>query len=269
MKRYYLLSIVVIFYAIVIILIIRHQIIVGNREPEADDDSYIIDNGPDIYLPVLIWSVTDTTITTKATNTTSAGVDTTTGIYYDRDIDQNYSRAFVHKKTWSVSKWDAKCLTVPLTLPVTTVYVAESQTRNCRRYLDCLTFVSALQDHDSTPYGDIQYNFVVTGQGSIFEGLSWDCKVHNKTVGTDAILVLLTGYSKVDDYYVSSEQYESLRLFLRYNVMMRKLSPTYTLKPVCCIVRGNNPGKNLYWGLWIGVDHFYYHCNNPQNCTNT
>lgn len=257
-RRLCLITCGILFYAIIIILIIRHQIIDGNGIQVEIDDIEIVDNGPSINIPLLYW-----------TTATTADINATIESTHDENIfATNYSMALVPKKKWTVNMWQSKCITGKLSLPIATVYVAQSDTLNCDRFFTCSQLVCDLQKDDMFPYGDIQYNFVITGQGSIFEGLSWGCKVHNRTIANNTILVLLTGQYVVSGDHVNDKQYRSLELFLQYNVMAKTLSSTYWLAPVCCIVPGNNPNKLLYWHLAANFPRFYYLCYNSKQCRN-
>lgn len=264
-KMYCLLTCVSLFYGVIVILIIRHQIIDGNGIPDVINDDYqlVRDNGPGIDISELYWTTTSNT----SSDVTIEGVNATTESAYKHSLTVNYSQVLVPKKQWTGGVWNPKCRTTPIKTPATTVYIAQSQTSNCGRYITCAKFVADQLRHDISLYSDIQYNFVITGQGSIFEGLAWGCKVHNDTVDADEILVLLTGDSNFAKEYVNDKQYESLLLFLGYSVATRKLASDYWLKPVCCIVPGGgNPGKRLYWHLTVNFIRFYYRCTNIIQC---
>lgn len=106
-------------------------------------------------------------------------------------------------------------------------------------------------------HSNVQYNFVIEGDGTIFEGLSWNCSLNSDTRVTDtsSILVAFTGDSEYRgkfgllEYEITGKQYAALKLFTVSNVINRNLSPSYQLIPHCCIHHGRFPGKWVYSNL--------------------
>ena len=152
--------------------------------------------------------------------------------------------------------------------PVTKLYVLETETYICFDYESC----KIRMNHEcgffkSLGYPDIQYHFLIGGDGSIFEGLSWNCTQDYYSVPPDrnSIVVALTGYTyksiKYSEEYweVTKEQYAALKLFIMANVFNGNLSPSYQLIPHCCEKNSGNPGVWVYTNLSL-FEHFY-DCN--------
>ena len=149
-------------------------------------------------------------------------------------------------------------------LPVTKLYILETSTSNCFDYKGCKVRMNLQWEwFQSLGYSDIQYNFLIGGDGSIFEGLSWNCSQHcYEGLDRSSIVVTLTGqtynrikYSDVN-YEVTTEQYAALKLFIMANVINGNLSPSYQLIPYCCVVNTGNPGKWVFTNLTL-FEHFY------------
>ena len=166
-------------------------------------------------------------------------------------IRDRYSAVLIPRSNWSSKA--AKACPKRLRLPVTKIYIRETTSANCDDYSWCKTLLSStLEFVIYAGYNDIQTNFVITGDGLIFEGLSWSCKVEDNRVEDTAILVSLTGNSEDKSSQINLDQYDSLKLFLIKNVFNDgNINSSYQILPYCCIVAGKNPGKFVYSNLTL------------------
>ena len=99
----------------------------------------------------------------------------------------------IRKSNWSSAHIiSADCPT--LQLPVTKVFIIETVTQNCKTNSWCRNIVLDIQKSDMLLWNYIQYNFVIAGDGSIFEAQSWNYTTcHYKGIDTKSLLVAMTG----------------------------------------------------------------------------
>lgn len=217
--------------------------------------------------------VSSVTENVNSISSTSDGFSTVASIEATTEVFQpakKYSDVLIPKGNWSLEMTTGDCKT-SLKLPVTKVIVRETVTDNCNNYSDCEQLVLNIQHKEMERYTrDIQSNFLITGDGLIFEGLSWKCKVEDENTQSTAIWISLTGNSLNFLYlknYINHRQYDSLKLFLTENQINGNLSPSYELIPYCCINSGFNPDKTVYIDLMVFENFYgedclkYYRCN--------
>lgn len=161
-----------------------------------------------------------------------------------------YYEILTPKSNWASGNNSVPCAR-RLQLPITNVYVREAFTPNCDSYNECKDTIWMLQRRHYKIYGtDIQFNFVIVADGSIFEGLSWDCKVTYSVPDSNSRMVSLTraqqsyrvGYN---GYSINTKQFTSLQLFLEANLISGNLSPTYQLLPLCCFLPGTKQDRKV------------------------
>ena len=130
------------------------------------------------------------------------------------------------------------------------------------RCLDLLRMI--MSNHLNQYYRDINYNFIITGDGRIYEGRSWTCKVEDTRIepASKTIYVALTG-NPADE--VTNQQINSLQDLLAYGNDNYYLKSNYKVKPYCCVVPSDNPDKHVF-ELMKNVTKFYSNCNNTPNC---
>ena len=169
---------------------------------------------------------------------------------------RRYSEFIVRRSNWNSPDFKVPC-PVTLQLPVTKVYVKETVSTNCYNFAQCKDRMLERQRWYYSFYRtDIQANFVIGGDGSIFEGLSWDCRVTYMVPDRNSILVLLIGCSECHDgdndgqYNFQEVQYRTLDVFLKASIISGNLSSSYQLLPFCCLnPGGGDPGRKVYADL--------------------
>ena len=108
----------------------------------------------------------------------SRNTDTTNASVAVIETGRRYSELLVSKSNWSSGDVKVPCA-VPLQLPITKIYVRETLTGNCSTHDQCKSFLLDMQlSHYRFAKTDIQSNFLIGGDGSIFGGLSWDCLLY-------------------------------------------------------------------------------------------
>ena len=81
---------------------------------------------------------------------------------------------------------------------------------------------------------DLQFNFLIGGDGKIYEGLSTVCPVGK--FGPKSIVVTLIGDSTKESSRINTRQYEALELLIDAGVAIGDIVAQYQLAPMCCAV---------------------------------
>ena len=109
--------------------------------------------------------------TARVSDTKTASTNANTK---DSETVRRYSELLVPKSNWSLGDIKVPCA-VPLQLPVTKVYVEETKSKNCFGYGQCKDLLLDRQrSYYENSNTDIQSNFLIVEDGSIFEGLTWE-----------------------------------------------------------------------------------------------
>lgn len=198
---------------------------------------------------------------------TNSRVDvSTTGHPNATEILDAYRSSLVERRQWDLRTTYKECSTV-LQTPVTSLYVSETESDNCRSSRSCFDLIVSETITGLMTVGDIRYNFIIAGDGKIFEGLSWDCNVDEVTTDRKSIHVVFTGDSKVPANQINDKQYSSLKLLAEANVIAGKISPEYSVGPTCCIVSGQSTSRVGYQRLTLSqLDRFMANCNVSGQC---
>ena len=109
---------------------------------------------------------------------------------------------------------------------------------------------------DSKEFGDIAYNFLVGGDGAVYEGRGWDAQgAHTKGFNVDSICIAFIGtFIKT----VPTEgQLNVAKLIIAEGVRRKKLVEDYRLYGARQFIGTESPGKALYeiiqkWPHWSG-----------------
>ena len=193
---------------------------------------------------------------------TSASGDAHTTLLPDSKSISDYSRFLVKRSEWDYRYAHKQCRTA-LKSPITDIYVSESFTENCYSSSTCVE--QNLMSYYVPVLGDVTFNFVVTGDGMIYEGLAWDCKVDDPAINTTSIHVMFTGMSTYRSRQIAGKQYGSLKALIHANIANGRVHPAYAVGPICCVVFGDNPGVQMYQKLST-FDRFLTGCNNSLQC---
>ena len=115
----------------------------------------------------------------------------TTATDLNAKIIENYFNVLRKRNDWTSIPADRNCLTL-LQLPINKIYISETSSENCHTLSHCKAELLNILERDKFIFDDIQYNFIIAGDGTIFEGLSWKCKVLHKWTDNNSIWVSLT-----------------------------------------------------------------------------
>ncbi|KAL9700186.1 hypothetical protein quinque_003627 [Culex quinquefasciatus] len=204
------------------------------------------------------------TIATVVYVTTSAGKPRLRPHYGDGDDD----RAYVPPDTGIEDDFlpDAKPLRIvtrnewlaqpprekldDLKLPVHKVIIAHTATEECSTQSACTYRVRFIQDHHigAENYGDIGYNFLIGGDGNVYEGRGW-LKVGAFLRGQNS---KSEGIAFIGDYRhikPSKAQMDMLDALLANGTKSGYLTPKFRLHGACQLQPTESPGKLLYTEL--------------------
>ena len=107
---------------------------------------------------------------------------------------------------------------------------------------------------DVRGWADIGYNFLIGGDGRIYEGRGWD-KVGAHTYGLNRNS---TGICLVGDFnkiHPTSQQVDSVFKLIELGVKLNKISPDYRVVGQRQVMDTDSPGKNLF-ALMTAWPHF-------------
>lgn len=213
-------------------------------------------------------AATTAVVTTTTTRPETTQATTTTTITTTSSVPQCLLKnveLIVRKSCWVLQMDAIKGCQYSLKTDLTQIVVSETQTSNCHSMEQCLDLLRMIMtNYLDQYYRDINYNFVITGDGSIYEGRSWYCKVKdNIPPRSTTIHVGFTGNS-VDE--VTDEQVNSLQKLLDYgNKIGHFKYNKYKLKPYCCVIASSNPSRYVI-ELIENKAGFDSNCKETPNC---
>ncbi|XP_046734929.1 peptidoglycan recognition protein-like [Diprion similis] len=140
-----------------------------------------------------------------------------------------------------------------LSHPVKLVIVGHTVSSQCSTFLECAPKMQTIQNWhvESRDWVSIGYNFVIGGDGNVYEGLGWDIKNY---IRDNSIMISFIGNYVIDK--VKDKQRKAAQFLLKRGVELGKLVPNYTLVAHNQVANTRSPGKNLMADLkqW---PHYY------------
>ncbi|KAJ8687418.1 hypothetical protein QAD02_023212 [Eretmocerus hayati] len=140
--------------------------------------------------------------------------------------------------------------------PAPYAIVSHTATQSCHNAAKCVLNVRMIQTFHIEAKGwvDVGYNFLVGGDGLVYEGRGWDAAgAHTHNYNNRSIGLAFVG----DFIYVSptKEQIASARKLLDFGVKIGKLSKNYKLLGQRQLAHTQSPGDKLYniirtWEHW-------------------
>lgn len=99
----------------------------------------------------------------------------------------------VSRRYWN-SQYPSKNIT-KLNLPVQYVLLTQTNTDKCMDRIKCVNCLNSIQKHDLEVLAepDIIYNFVVGGEGRVYEGRGWYNSTDRKQFGKDILVIAFSG----------------------------------------------------------------------------
>ncbi|XP_017101462.2 peptidoglycan-recognition protein LC isoform X2 [Drosophila bipectinata] len=147
--------------------------------------------------------------------------------------------------------------TLPLLdLPVSRVIISDTRPENCQTRESCSYWARVVQSRHMDTYGwpQVGYNFLVGGDGRIYEGRGWDVEGrHTRFNDKDSIGISFLGdFRKTDP---TEKALEACQLLMDQGVRLKKLIPNYDLLGHRQLTGTLMPAENLYvvlqtWPHW-------------------
>ncbi|XP_037045309.1 peptidoglycan-recognition protein LC-like isoform X1 [Bradysia coprophila] len=143
-----------------------------------------------------------------------------------------------------------------LELPSQRVIIAHTATENCTNQATCTFRVRYIQTFhmESQGWDDIGYNFLVGGDGAVYEGRGWDKEgAHTKGFNKRSICIAFIGtFNKM---VPPKRQLTAAEFLIDRGVKLNKLIPDYQLYGHRQLIPSESPGPALYeviktWPHW-------------------
>ena len=146
---------------------------------------------------------------------------------------------FVHKETWG-GKLPSHVQN--LQHPLDLVIIAHTATSVCTTLTECSKLVKAIQNyHFRLKKSDIGYNFLIGGDGNIYEGRGWDAA---NSVKDKSISVSFIGNFLYD--HLTENMVDALQELLIEGVELGKLKEDYKIVCHNQTIATLSPGQNVY-----------------------
>ncbi|KAE8573354.1 Putative peptidoglycan-recognition protein [Halyomorpha halys] len=155
---------------------------------------------------------------------------------------------------WFSTKSEVNC--DPLSIhPPKFVIVSHTVTTNCYKQINCENVVKEIQGyHLKIHYCDIAYNFVIGGDGYIYEGRGWGKSgAHTKGFNCDSIGVAFLGNYNLQ--YLSPKMEEAFHLLMEEGVKIGEIADDYKLFGHTQVRGSDSPGVHVMekikeWKHW-------------------
>ncbi|XP_055380701.1 peptidoglycan-recognition protein LF-like [Condylostylus longicornis] len=150
----------------------------------------------------------------------------------------------------SRSEWIAQPPNVDLinlTLPVHRVIIAHTATEPCETQAECTFRVRYIQTFhiESRGFDDIAYNYLVGGDGAIYEGRGWNkVGAHTKGFNVDSLCIAFIG--TFNTVVPPDRQLNAVKLLILQGLRLQKLSEDYKLYGHRQLIATESPGLALY-----------------------
>ncbi|KAJ9573840.1 hypothetical protein L9F63_008764, partial [Diploptera punctata] len=149
--------------------------------------------------------------------------------------------------------------TVPLEHPVPIVVISANEGDSCTDYITCSQEMRDTQQDDMyyRPKGgqpDIVYNFMIGGDGNVYEGRGWDVQSYHE--GADKVLgISFIGDYNPDKQTLNEQQIDAAQQLIKYGVEVGKIDENYQLVGHNQVHNTNSPGRNIieeirHWPHW-------------------
>ncbi|KFB50845.1 peptidoglycan recognition protein long class isoform B [Anopheles sinensis] len=143
-----------------------------------------------------------------------------------------------------------------LKLPVSNVIIAHTATESCTTQQACITRVKSIQNYHmaTLKYSDIGYNFLIGGDGAVYEGRGWlKVGAHTRDYNFISYGIAFIGNFEVDQ--PTDSQMEQLDALLHNCTARSSLASNYQLYGASQLRQTVSPGKFLMEKLKL-LPHF-------------
>ncbi|KAE8573355.1 Putative peptidoglycan-recognition protein [Halyomorpha halys] len=145
---------------------------------------------------------------------------------------------------WFSMKTEVNCK--PLSIhPAKFVIVAHTVTTNCYKEINCENVLKSIQTYDiKNQLCDISYNFVIGGDGYIYEGRGWGKSGgHTFVFNCDSIGVAFLGNYNLQ--YLSPKMEEAFKLLVEEGLKLGEIAEDYKLFGQSQVRDSDSPGVHV------------------------
>ncbi|XP_055384729.1 peptidoglycan-recognition protein LF-like [Condylostylus longicornis] len=173
---------------------------------------------------------------------------------------QDSSFKLITRKNWLAQP--PSSLLSDLVHPTKYVIISQTATDTCDTQSECIFRVRLIQalHMESRWYDDISYNFLIGGDGSVYEGRGWD-KVGVHTRGYNQISIGIAFIGNFNEIEPNKNQLEAAKLLIDEGVRKGKLSSDYILKGQKQFAATESPGLAL-----LNIIKTWQHYCDDDNC---
>ncbi|XP_037919931.1 peptidoglycan-recognition protein 1-like isoform X2 [Hermetia illucens] len=156
------------------------------------------------------------------------------------------------------NNWEAKDPTTVeyQTFPVPIVIIHHTASPNCSTFRECATRVKNIQHYHQVTkkYPDISYNFLVGGDGNVYEAVGWH-KVGTHTVGYNNRSIAIAFIGNFNDELPVPEALQAAKDLIQCGVELGEIKKAYKLFGARQLVKTQSPGLTLNaeiqeWDNW-------------------
>ncbi|CAH0555775.1 unnamed protein product [Brassicogethes aeneus] len=132
-------------------------------------------------------------------------------------------------------------------IPVKNIVVHHTVTPNCHNKLECSQTLQNIQNFhmEDLEFHDIGYNFLIGGDGRVYEGTGWH-KVGAHTIGYNSKSLGIAFIGNFSDKLPNSKQMKAFKNFLAYGVKTGEIDKDYKLFGARQVSATQSPGLRLY-----------------------
>lgn len=143
-----------------------------------------------------------------------------------------------------------------LKLPVNRIIIMHTATESCETQAACTLRVRLIQTFhmESKSWDDIGYNWIVGGDGSVYEGRGWDKQgAHTKGYNAGSIGIAYIGtFNKI---IPSDRQLQAGFLLIEEGVKLQKVTEDYKIYAHRQLIASESPGAEFFefiktWDHW-------------------
>ncbi|XP_037920493.1 peptidoglycan-recognition protein 2-like isoform X2 [Hermetia illucens] len=143
------------------------------------------------------------------------------------------------------------------TIPVRYVVIHHTATRKCNSQSNCSSKVASIQRRhmNDKEWHDIGYNFLIGGDGNIYEGIGWNKRgAHTSGFNDKSIGIAFIG--NFNEEAPKKKSLNAAKALLSCGVSNGYLSESYRLIGARQVRKTSSPGSMLYdeiqeWDNWV------------------
>ncbi|XP_044733348.1 uncharacterized protein LOC123295951 [Chrysoperla carnea] len=163
----------------------------------------------------------------------------------------------VPRLNWSGQRVNDKC--TDLHMPVKLIVISHTESTNCSTYFECVQQCLEVLKKHTINHGliDIGYNFLIGGDGSIYEGRGFYKEGHH-TMNFNNISFGIAFIGNFEKIKASEKQIESAQYLINISVEMELVTRNHKVNGALQLMPTTSPGKKLFeqiqkWPDWCKI----------------